>query len=94
MENDGGLFSSLGRTDRMDQNVAAYCTGIRWWRPLFLWYVDVAIQNGCLRYRKLDAAAHEQLDLLHFSRAIVQVYAKSMPAVIPKTHRKTPTRRV
>ena len=66
----------MGGTDRMDQNVASYPACIRskkrWW-PLFIYGLDVAMQNAWLLYRTSEA---EQVprDLLSFRRYVVQTY--------------------
>ena len=47
--------SSMGGTDRMDQNIAAYRIGIRskmWWWSLFIWLVDVSIRNAHYLYKR------------------------------------------
>ena len=64
----------MGGTDRMDQNIAQYRASIRskkWWWPLFIYGLEMMVQNGWL----LNRSTHnEQRDLLGFRRYIVQVY--------------------
>ena len=63
--------SSMGGTDRMDQNIAAYRIGIRskkWWWSLFIWLVDVPIGNAHYLYKRSPAYNDEPLDLLGFKR--------------------------
>ena len=71
--------SSMGGTDRMDQNIATYRIGIRskkWWWSLFIWLFDVSIGNAHYLYKRSSAYADEPLDLLGFQREIVQVYGQ------------------
>ncbi|KAI5713033.1 hypothetical protein M8J75_013171 [Diaphorina citri] len=67
----------MGGTDRLDQNVSCYRSNIRskkWWWPLFLWGIDVSIQNAWLLHRKSCKSTNvPTLDLLDFRRAIAQV---------------------
>ena len=83
--------------DRMDQNISAYMINIRnkkWWRPLFRFCLDLAVNNFFQLYR-LQPLNQEQkrLDLLGFRREIVQVYharfrsEKTLPVIFPQnTH--------
>ncbi|KAI5692406.1 hypothetical protein M8J76_004694 [Diaphorina citri] len=68
---------NMGGTDRLDQNVSCYRSNIRskkWWWPLFLWGIDVSIQNAWLLHRKSCKSTNvPTLDLLDFRRAIAQV---------------------
>ena len=45
---------TMGGVDRMDQNIGAYMINIcnkKWWWPLFLFFVDLAVNNVCQLYR-------------------------------------------
>ncbi|KAF2878787.1 hypothetical protein ILUMI_27386 [Ignelater luminosus] len=41
---------NMGETDRMDENISYYRVGFRgkkwWWRPLFTWLLDAAMNNA------------------------------------------------
>ena len=63
--------TSMGGTDRQDQNVNKYRISIRtkkWWWPLFSWGIDVTIQNAWLLFR----ASHPRWSLLEFRRYVVR----------------------
>ena len=63
--------TSMGATDRQDQNVNKYRISIRtkkWQWPLFSWGIDVTIQNAWLLFR----ASHPRWSLLEFRRYIVR----------------------
>ena len=63
--------TSMGGTDRQDQNVNKYRISIRtkkWWWPLFSWGIDVTIQNAWLLFR----ASHPRWSLLEFRRYVVK----------------------
>jgi YD repeat-containing protein len=69
----------MGGTDRMDQNVSCYRTCIRskkWWWALFVYFLDVALQNGYYLYKRSPAHQCRPLDFLGFRRDIVDVYRK------------------
>ena len=71
--------SSMGGTDRMDQNIATYSIGIRsknWWWSLFIWLLDVSIGNAHYLYKRSPAYNDEPLDLLGFKKKIVLVYGQ------------------
>lgn len=41
--------NSMGGTDLMDQNINCYRIRVRnkkWWRPIFSWIIEAAIQNA------------------------------------------------
>lgn len=62
---------NMGETDRMGQNIAYYCTSLRskkWYWPLFIWGLDVSVQNAWLLYRKIreNVANEPEMDL-HYS---------------------------
>ena len=68
----------MGGVDRMDQNISTYKINLRskkWWRPLFCFCIDVAVNNAFQLYclRKLDAC-ESKLDAIEFRRAIVEAY--------------------
>ncbi|XP_031350462.1 piggyBac transposable element-derived protein 3-like [Photinus pyralis] len=68
---------NMGGTDRMDQNVAYYRTSIRskkWYWPLVIWGLDVAVTNSWVLYRKMTRTLQNQpeMDLLQFRRTIAQ----------------------
>ena len=63
--------TSMGATDRQDQNVNKYRISIRtkkWQWPLFSWGIDVTIQNAWLLFR----ASHPRWSLLEFRRYVVR----------------------
>ena len=50
-------YKTMGGTDRQDEHVNYYRSGIRgkiWWFPLFTWLVDVSIQNAWLLGREAN----------------------------------------
>ena len=67
---------TMGRVDRMDQNIGAYMINIRskkWWWPLFRFCVDLAFNNAFQLYRLQPLQQGEKLlDLLGFRREIVR----------------------
>ena len=68
---------TMGGTDRQDQHVNNYRSGIRgkkWWFPLFTWLVDVSIQNAWLLGR--EANCKDCDNLLTFRRSIAIFYLK------------------
>ena len=67
----------MGGTDRQDQHVNSYRSGIRrkkWWFPLFTWLVDVSIQNEWLLGRVADCKDCD--NLLTFRRYVAIFYLK------------------
>ena len=84
---------AMGGVDRMDQNIGAYMINIRskkWWRPLFRFCVDLAVNNAFQLYRLQPLQQGEKhLDLLRFRREIVKVYHarfrsdKTLPLIFP-----------
>ena len=63
--------TSMGGTDRQDQNVNKYRISIhtkKWWWPLFSWGIDVTKQNAWLLFR----ASHPRWSLLEFRRYVVK----------------------
>lgn len=68
---------TMGGVDRMDQNVELYRTGIRskkWWWPVFLYCIDLSVQQTWHLYRATEMGQREPLDLLSIRRAIVKVF--------------------
>ena len=60
---------NMGGVDRMDQNIGAYRISIwsrKWWWPLFVNLLDVAMQNAWLTYRLTEAMNHQPMDQLEF----------------------------
>lgn len=81
----------MGGTDRMDQNVADRRIGLRqqkWWWAIFIWCIDVTVQNAWLLYRLANGSSmgqaqfREQIakDLCKFGRP---KYAPRMTNVAP-----------
>ncbi|KAI4470380.1 transposase is4 [Holotrichia oblita] len=73
---------NMGGTDRMDQNVAYYRTSLRskkWYWPLFIWELDVSVQNAWLLYRKMreNVANQPEIDLLEFQRDVAKALLTS-----------------
>lgn len=69
----------MGGTDRMDQNIGSYRTSIRskkWWWPLFIYMIDVSLQNAFYLYKRSPAYSQHRLDLLGFKREVVEVYSQ------------------
>jgi len=69
----GEYNKHMGGTDRMDENIAMYCTGVRgkkWWWPLFTWLLDAAIHNAWIIARSTGS----DLPQLEFWRLIAQTY--------------------
>ena len=69
---------TMGRADRMDQNVSVYIINIRnkkWWSLLFRFCIDLAVNNAYQHYHLQPLQPGQRaLDLLGFRREIVQVY--------------------
>ena len=79
---------SMRGVDRMDQNISKYVINLRtkkWWWSLFLFAIDVTVNNFCQIYCQshLDPGEY-RLDALGFRRAIVDgyyyLYRKSLPS--------------
>jgi DNA excision repair protein ERCC-6 len=75
----GSYNDHMGGTDRMDQNVAKYRINIRskkWWWPLFLWGIDVALQNAWLLYRNMQQryVTEDPDDFLEFRRSVALTF--------------------
>jgi len=81
--------ANMGGTDRMDQNVGCYRTSIRskkWWWPLFIYMMDVSVQNAFYLYKRSSAYGQHRLDLLGFKREIEvhsQRYAQRLRVAQP-----------
>lgn len=63
----------MGGTDRMDEDIGQRRISIRgkkWWRPLFTWLIDAAINNAWLTYRQVNPGCQK----LEFRRSVVQCY--------------------
>lgn len=72
----GQYNSNMGGTDLMDENLARYQISIRskkWWWPIFIWYIDVMINNAWQLHKK----AGGKLNQLMFRREIATTYLKS-----------------
>ena len=70
-------YKTMGGTDRQNQHVNNYRSGIRgkkWWFPLFTWLVDVSIQNAWLLGREPNCKDRD--NLLIFCRSIAIFYLK------------------
>ena len=68
--------TSMGGTDRQDQNVNKCRISMRtkkWWWPLFLWGIDVTTQNAWLLFRP----SHPRWSLLEFRRYVVRCLLKT-----------------
>ena len=68
---------TMGGVDRMDQNVELYRTGIRskkWWWPVFMYCLDLSVQQAWHLYRATETGKEEPIDLLGIRRAIAQVF--------------------
>ncbi|XP_060595676.1 piggyBac transposable element-derived protein 3-like [Ruditapes philippinarum] len=79
---------TMGGVDRMDQNVEKYRISIRskkWWWPVFMYCIDLAVQQTWHIYRATDAGLRQPLDLLGVRRALVTVLLAQgrTPAVSP-----------
>ena len=68
--NQPGLISKynkgMGGVDRTDQNISTYRIGIRgkkWWWSLFVWTIDMAMQNAWLLYRQYKSAGDDNYGL-------------------------------
>ena len=73
----GHYNKTMGDVDRMDQNVELYRTGIcskKWWWPVFVYCLDLAVQQSWYLYRATESGKTEPLDLLGIRRAIANVY--------------------
>lgn len=67
---------TMGGVDRMDQNVEKYRVSIRskkWWWPIFMYCLDLSVQQTWHIYRSTPAGRHSPLDLLGIRRAVVTV---------------------
>ena len=61
----------------MNQNIAYYCIQFRskkWWAPLFMFMPGVAVQNSWPLCKKSTLYKDKPLDLLGFSREIVNAH--------------------
>ena len=70
---------TMRETDRQDQHINNYCTGIRGkngWFPIFTWLVDVSIQNAWLLGRK--ASCRDCDTLLTFRRTVACYYFEAL----------------
>lgn len=73
---------TMGGVDRMDQNISTYRVGIRskkWWWPIFVYCIDLAVQQAWLLYRKTPAYSESPLDLLAVRRAVAVKYLSQAP---------------
>ena len=69
--------ASMGGVDRADQNIAAYRIAVqskKWWRPLFVWVPDMAMQNAWILYRHEKLPSDPNYDLMNFRDEVVFVY--------------------
>ena len=67
----------MGGVDRLDQNVATYRISIRtkkWWWPVFSFLMSATVSNSWLLYRQTESYGTDKLDLLEFTRRIVNAY--------------------
>ena len=67
----------MGGVDRVDQNIATYRISIRtkkWWWPVFSFLVSASVNNAWMLYRQCISSETEKLDLLEFTRRIVNAY--------------------
>ena len=74
---------TMGGVDRSDQNISLYRSNIRgkkWYYPLFLHAIDLAIGNAWLLY-KLITKDRKPLDHLHFRLAVAQHFLSSAKAL-------------
>ena len=72
-------YKTMGGTDRQDQHVNNYRSGIRgkkWWFPLFTWLVDLSIQNAWLLGR--EANCKDCDNLLTFRRSIAIFFFEAL----------------
>lgn len=82
---------TMGGVDRMDQNIEKYRVGIRskkWWWSIFIYCIDLSVQQAWHLYRQTETSAEKSLDLLAFRRAVAKVYldrARSAPDA-PRLH--------
>lgn len=63
--------NNMGGVDQMDANIAVYRIAIRgkkWYMPILLWLLDVALNNA---YQLARSYKYKGGDLLHFRRAVV-----------------------
>ncbi|XP_033231548.1 piggyBac transposable element-derived protein 3-like, partial [Belonocnema kinseyi] len=68
---------NMGGVDRMDQNIASYRIGIRskkWYWPLIGYAINTCVNNAWKLYRLTEQGKRDGLDLLGFTRRIVQTY--------------------
>jgi len=82
---------NMGGVDRLDQNLAAYRISIRkkkWYFPLLMHCIDVAVQNAWQLYRRTES---ENRDLLSFRRYIVLSYARKYGTAPQPGRRGRPT---
>lgn len=57
----------MGGVDRMDQNIETYCISMRsrkWWWPVFVYCIDLAVQQTWHIYHATEAGRRRPLDLL------------------------------
>ena len=69
----------MGDIDRCDQNISNYRISIKsqkWWWALFAGIPYIVMQNFWMLYRQNKLPEDASLDLLVFSRKVVQTYLK------------------
>lgn len=81
----------MGGVDRVDQNIATYRISIRtkkWWWPVFSFLVSASVNNAWMLYRQCVSSETEKLDLLEFTRRIVNAYLQKLSIRSNPTGRK------
>ena len=80
----------MGGVDRLDQNVAQYRISIRkkkWWWSIFSFLVSASVNNAWLLYRESLQSIMQPLDLLQFTRRIVNTYVqRNVPKDTPSSN--------
>ena len=80
----------MGGVDRLEQNLSLYRIGIhkkKWYFPLLMHCIDVAMQNAWQLYRNTQG---EERDLLSFRRYVVLSYARKYGSTPKPGHRGRP----
>lgn len=77
----------MGGVDRLDQNIATYRISIRtkkWWWPVVSFLISASVNNAWLLYRLCPSYSAEKLDLLEFTRRIVNTYLQRQVSNLPR----------
>lgn len=71
---------NMGGIDRLDENISTYRVHIRnkkWYWPMIAYMLNVSMNNAWQLYRMTPKGAVDKLDLLGFTRHVVQTYLRT-----------------